>query len=120
MPSFTFAAAAHAALWCGRTPLLCDIDPSTWAADPAAEAEMLSRYAGKIAVVMPYATFGYPIDLERYKETRCSAWRACRRGSARLRWALVTSTDTGSGLALPAASCFPCTPPSHLLWERRG
>jgi dTDP-4-amino-4,6-dideoxygalactose transaminase len=36
MPSFTFAAAAHAALWCGLTPLLCDIDPSTWAADPAA------------------------------------------------------------------------------------
>ena len=27
---------------------------------------MLARYAGKIAVVMPYATFGYPIDLERY------------------------------------------------------
>ncbi len=67
MPSFTFAAAAHAALWCGLTPLLCDIDPSTWAADPAAESEMLSRYAGKIAVVMPYATFGYPIDLERYQ-----------------------------------------------------
>jgi dTDP-4-amino-4,6-dideoxygalactose transaminase len=66
MPSFTFAAAAHAALWCGLTPLLCDIDPATWAADPAAEAEMLSRYAGQIAVVMPYATFGYPIDLDRY------------------------------------------------------
>jgi dTDP-4-amino-4,6-dideoxygalactose transaminase len=66
MPAFTFAAAAHAALWCGLTPLLCDIDPTTWAADPAAEAEMLSRYAGKIAVVMPYATFGYPIDLEPY------------------------------------------------------
>src|SRR6201996_9543490 len=66
MPSFTFAAAAHAALWCGLTPLLCDIDPTTWAADNAAEAEMLSRYAGQIAVVMPYATFGYPIDLDHY------------------------------------------------------
>jgi dTDP-4-amino-4,6-dideoxygalactose transaminase len=66
MPGFTFAAAAHAALWCGLTPLLCDVDPATWAADPAAESEMLSRYAGKIAVVMPYATFGYPIDLEPY------------------------------------------------------
>ena len=71
MPSFTFAAAAHAALWCGLTPLLCDIDPATWAADPAAESEMLARYAGKIAVVMPYATFGYPIDLEHY--TRLAA-----------------------------------------------
>src|ERR1700678_1792583 len=41
MPAFTFAAAAHAALWCGLTPLLCDIDPKTWEADHAAEAEML-------------------------------------------------------------------------------
>jgi dTDP-4-amino-4,6-dideoxygalactose transaminase len=68
MPTFTFAAAAHAALWCGLTPLLCDIHPTNWAADPAAELEMLSRYAGKIAIVMPYATFGYPIDLEHYKQ----------------------------------------------------
>ena len=67
MPSFTFAAAAHAAIWCGLTPLFCDIDPQTWAADPAAESAMLSRYAGKIAVVMPYAAFGYPIDLDRYQ-----------------------------------------------------
>src|ERR1700733_2051190 len=66
MPSFTFAATAHAALWCGLTPLLCDIHPANWAADPDAESEMLRRYAGKIAVVIPYATFGYPIDLERY------------------------------------------------------
>jgi dTDP-4-amino-4,6-dideoxygalactose transaminase len=67
MPSFTFAAAAHAALWCGLTPLLCDIDAANWAADNAAESELLTRYAGKIAIVMPYATFGYPIDLEPYK-----------------------------------------------------
>jgi dTDP-4-amino-4,6-dideoxygalactose transaminase len=67
MPSFTFAAAAHAAIWCGLTPLFCDIDPQTWAADPAAESAMLSRYAGKIAVTMPYAAFGYPIDLDRYQ-----------------------------------------------------
>jgi dTDP-4-amino-4,6-dideoxygalactose transaminase len=66
MPSFTFAATAQAALWCGLTPLLCDIHPANWAADPDAESEMLRRYAGKIAVVIPYATFGYPIDLERY------------------------------------------------------
>ena len=67
MPSFTFAAAAHAAIWCGLTPLLCDIDPRTWAADPAVELEMLTRYAGRVAVVMPYATFGYPIDLNHYR-----------------------------------------------------
>jgi dTDP-4-amino-4,6-dideoxygalactose transaminase len=67
MPGFTFAAAAHSALWCGLTPLLCDIRQDTWAADPTAEVEMLTRYAGKIAVIVPYATFGYPIDVDRYQ-----------------------------------------------------
>jgi dTDP-4-amino-4,6-dideoxygalactose transaminase len=66
MPSFTFAAAAHAALWCGLTPLLCDVDAASWAADPNAESEILAKYAGKIAIVMPYSTFGYPIELDRY------------------------------------------------------
>jgi dTDP-4-amino-4,6-dideoxygalactose transaminase len=67
MPAFTFAAAAHAALWCGLTPLLCDINAQTWAADPDAESDLLARYAGKVAIAMPYATFGYNIDLERYR-----------------------------------------------------
>ena len=68
MPAFTFAAAAHAALWCGLTPLLCDIHSQTWAADPEAESDLLARYAGKVAIAMPYATFGYNIDLERYQQ----------------------------------------------------
>jgi dTDP-4-amino-4,6-dideoxygalactose transaminase len=67
MPGFTFAAAAHAALWCGLKPLLCDIHRTKWTADCAAEFDMLTRYPGRIAVVIPYATFGYPIDLERYR-----------------------------------------------------
>ena len=66
MPGFTFAAAAHAALWCGLTPLLCDIHPAHWAADMEAESALLAHFAGKIAIVMPYAAFGYPIDLEPY------------------------------------------------------
>lgn len=67
MPSFTFAAAAHAAMWCGLTPLLCDIDEDTWSASPAAEAALHRQYGDDIAVIMPYATFGYDIDLGRYE-----------------------------------------------------
>ncbi|MCB8877705.1 DegT/DnrJ/EryC1/StrS family aminotransferase [Acidisoma silvae] len=67
MPSFTFAAAAQAALWCGLTPLFCDIDPATWAACPRDEERLLSEYGDKIAVVVPYATFGFDIDLTRYE-----------------------------------------------------
>jgi dTDP-4-amino-4,6-dideoxygalactose transaminase len=67
MPSFTFAAAAQAALWCGLTPLLCEIDPVTWSACPQDEERLLTLYGDDIAVVVPYATFGYDIDLMRYE-----------------------------------------------------
>ena len=67
MPSFTFAAAAQAALWCGLTPLFCDIDPSTWAADANVEEDLLLKFRGEIAVIVPYATFGFDIDLDRYE-----------------------------------------------------
>ncbi len=67
MPSFTFAAAAQAALWNGLTPLFCDINPVDWSADPRAELELLERYGEEIAVIVPYATFGYDIDLLWYE-----------------------------------------------------
>lgn len=67
MPSFTFAAAAHAALWCGLTPLLCDIDPETWLPDADAEDALLQRYGDEIAVILPNATFGNCLDLTRYE-----------------------------------------------------
>lgn len=66
MPSFTFAAAAHAADWAGLTPLFCDIDETDWAASAAAEEALIRRYGDEIAVIVPYATFGNCIDLARY------------------------------------------------------
>jgi dTDP-4-amino-4,6-dideoxygalactose transaminase len=66
MPAFTFAAAAHAALWCGLTPLFCDIDPNTWLPCADDEERLLAHYGDQVAVVMPYATFGYNLDLDRY------------------------------------------------------
>ena len=67
MPSFTFAATAHAALWCGLTPLLCDVDRETWLPDADAEATLLERYGDEIAVMVPNATFGNCLDLGRYQ-----------------------------------------------------
>ncbi|UYY59605.1 DegT/DnrJ/EryC1/StrS family aminotransferase [Sphingomonas sp. S2-65] len=67
IPAFTFAATAHAAEWAGLTPLLCDIDPEDWAASAQAEARAMARYGDRIAVVVPYATFGAGIDLDRYR-----------------------------------------------------
>ena len=66
MPSFTFPATAHAALWAGLTPLLCDIDPETWNSCPAVEDQLLRAHAGQVACIVPYACFGNCIDLDRY------------------------------------------------------
>ncbi len=68
MPSFTFAAVAHAAIWNGLTPLFCDIDRKTWLPSAEHEEELLKRYRGEIAIVVPYATFGNNLDLRRYDE----------------------------------------------------
>jgi hypothetical protein len=67
MPSFTFAATAHAALWAGLTPLLCDVDEETWLPCAASEEALLRRHAGRVAVLVPYATFGNNLDLGRYE-----------------------------------------------------
>ena len=66
MPSFTFAATAHAAIWAGLIPLLCDIEPDSWLPAAAAEDELLEKYGDEIAVIVPYATFGNNLDLDRY------------------------------------------------------
>ncbi len=70
MPAMTFAATAHAAAWAGLTPLICDVDPDDWGACAAAEERALATYGDRIGVVVPYATFGNAIDLERYEDYR--------------------------------------------------
>ena len=67
MPSFTFAATAHAALWCGLTPRLYDIDVDTWLPSEDKELLLLDKYGDDIAVLVPYATFGNNLDLDRYE-----------------------------------------------------
>ncbi|PAX07822.1 DegT/DnrJ/EryC1/StrS family aminotransferase [Sphingomonas lenta] len=67
VPALTFAATAHAAQWAGLTPLVCDIDPDDWSACPRDEERLLHAYAGRVSVVVPYATFGNAIDLDRYR-----------------------------------------------------
>ncbi|NTA39815.1 aminotransferase class I/II-fold pyridoxal phosphate-dependent enzyme [Agrobacterium salinitolerans] len=66
VPSFTFAATPHAAMWCGLTPILYDIDPKTWLPSTEEEERILDKFHEEIAVVVPYATFGNCLDMDRY------------------------------------------------------
>jgi len=74
MPAFTFAATAHAAEWAGLTPLLVDSDPNDWSLSAEAEERALARFGERVSVIVPYATFGNCIDLDRY------AWLSRRYG----------------------------------------
>lgn len=74
MPALTFAATAQAAYWAGLTPLIADIDPEDWSTAHEAEERLLRQHGGRIGVLVPYATFGNAIDLERY------AWLQQRHG----------------------------------------
>ena len=61
VPSFTFAATAHALRWLGITPVFCDIDPSTHNIDPRqAEKLITGRTSGIIGVHL----WGRPCDMD--------------------------------------------------------
>lgn len=70
MPSFTFAATAQAAIWNGLTPLFCDIDIKTWLPCKKSQLEILEKFEDRIAVIVPYATFGNNLDLYWYEEIK--------------------------------------------------
>jgi len=62
VPSFTFAASAHAIRLAGCTPILCDVDPLTWELAPAEVARSLART--EVGAVLHVRPFGLSRDLE--------------------------------------------------------
>lgn len=59
VPSFTFAATAHALAWLGIAPVFCDIDSETWTLDPVAcEAAIGPATSAIVGVHL----FGRPCD----------------------------------------------------------
>lgn len=61
LPSFTFAATAHAVAWNGLRPLFADIDPDTLTLSPASVA--VAAGARTSAIIATH-TYGTPCDVE--------------------------------------------------------
>ncbi|WP_019517584.1 DegT/DnrJ/EryC1/StrS family aminotransferase [Sphingomonas sp. Mn802worker] len=102
MPGFTFAATAQAAWWAGLIPLVCDVDPGDWGASAREEERLLQRHGQGIAAIMPYATFGRAIDLDRYR------WLAARHGVAVVVDAAASlGTTDAVGVNFGAGAPFP-------------
>jgi len=102
MPAMTFAATAQAAWWAGLVPLVCDIDPEDWSASAREEERLLRRHGARVAAIVPYATFGRAIDLERYR------WLAARFGVAVVVDAAASLGSVGAdGVNFGSGSPFP-------------
>lgn len=63
LPSFTFFATAHAAVWNGLEPVFIDVDSETWNVSPATLKRSLEVEEG-ICAVLPVHMFGNPCDVD--------------------------------------------------------
>jgi perosamine synthetase len=61
VPSLTWVATANAVLYCGATPVLCDVDHHTYNIDPASVAAKLTP---RTKVVVPVHLFGLCADMD--------------------------------------------------------
>lgn len=71
LPAFTFPATALAVLRCGLTPVFCDVCPDTWTLTPAIARAALRR-VDDAALVIPVATFGWPLPVQLWDEFSAS------------------------------------------------
>jgi len=62
MPGWTFVASAHAVVLAGLTPYFVEVNPVSWALDPATIEHEIARANGRVGAVMVVAPFGRPID----------------------------------------------------------
>ncbi|MBF0326586.1 MAG: DegT/DnrJ/EryC1/StrS family aminotransferase [Alphaproteobacteria bacterium] len=65
VPSFTWIASANAVLYCGATPVLCDIDLATFNIDIA---DALARVTARTKAVMAVHLFGLCADIDRLRQ----------------------------------------------------
>ncbi|WP_394224072.1 DegT/DnrJ/EryC1/StrS family aminotransferase [Priestia aryabhattai] len=72
MPSFTFAATPLAAMWCGLEPYFVDVNKDDWCMNEELVKDLLEKLGDKVAIVVPYATFGTDINLDFYKRIHAS------------------------------------------------
>ncbi|MEE8184374.1 MAG: DegT/DnrJ/EryC1/StrS family aminotransferase, partial [Acidobacteriota bacterium] len=61
LPAFTFAASAHALVWCGLRPVFCDCDRETLSIDTRRAEELITK---RTAALMPVYIFGSAPDWE--------------------------------------------------------
>jgi perosamine synthetase len=99
VPAFTWVATANAVLYCGATPVLCDVDRVTYNMDPTAAA---AKVTARTKAVIPVHLFGLCADMDTLRAALPASVKivedaACAAGAA--------YKGTAAG-ALGDAACF--------------
>ena len=68
MPSFSFAASAHAVLAAGLVPYFIDVDPSSWTITPTGVAEAVRTAGRPVSAVLVVSSFGAPVDVAEWDD----------------------------------------------------
>jgi perosamine synthetase len=61
VPAFTWIATANVVVYCGATPVLCDVDPETYNIDPA---DLARKLTPRTKAVIPVHLFGLCADMD--------------------------------------------------------
>ncbi len=61
VPAFTWVATANAVLYCGATPVLCDVSPITFNIDPS---DVASKLTERTKAIIPVHLFGLCADID--------------------------------------------------------
>ena len=62
VPAFTWVATANAVLYCGATPVLCDVELDTFNLDLD---DASARVTARTRAIIPVHLFGLPVDMDR-------------------------------------------------------
>jgi len=65
VPAFTWVATANAVLYCGATPVFCDVDEATYNIDVASIGELLST---RTRAIVPVHLFGLCADVDALRD----------------------------------------------------
>jgi len=61
VPTLTYIASVNSIVYCGATPVFCDVSPVTWQADPE---DIRRRITNKTKAIMAVHVYGHPCDMD--------------------------------------------------------
>jgi hypothetical protein len=99
VPSFTWVATANAVVYCGATPVIADVNRTTFNIDPA---DVARRITGKTRTVIAVHLFGLCADMDALRAVCPLMWRSSKTRPVRLERATRAYRRAASGLRLPS------------------